>query len=81
MSKVVLEGYIVVPESDLETVTSKLVRHIKLRTGEAGGITFVVNQDRDDSCRFNVYEDSSPWCNPPIIRHSVCVSFESRSMF
>jgi (4S)-4-hydroxy-5-phosphonooxypentane-2,3-dione isomerase len=54
---VVLEGYIIVPESDLESVKDELVSHIKLTRGEVGCIKFVVNQDQDNSCRFNVYEE------------------------
>jgi len=59
LSKVILEGYIVVPEPDLENIKSELPSHIKFTREEAGCLKFNVNQDQSDSCRFNVYEEFS----------------------
>lgn len=59
LSKVILEGYIVVPESDLESVKNELVNHINLTREEPGCIEFIVNHDKNNSHRFNVYEEFS----------------------
>ena len=57
MSTVVLEGYIIVRESDLESIKNELTNHIKLTRDEVGCLEFIVNQDENDSFRFNVYEE------------------------
>ena len=57
MSKVVLEGYILVSDSDIETVEKELPNHIKLSLQEAGCLVFKVSQDRKNLNRFSVYEE------------------------
>ncbi|WOX06132.1 putative quinol monooxygenase [Microbulbifer pacificus] len=59
MNKVILEGYIVVPESDLEIVKKELISHIQLTREEFGCEKFNVSQDKNNICRFNVYEEFS----------------------
>lgn len=56
MSKIVLEGYIEVPESDLAAVVAELPRHIALTRAEPGCIEFEVNQRADATLVFDVYE-------------------------
>ena len=56
MSKVILEGYIVVSEADLMAVKRALVNHIQLTREEDGCIVFDVSQDSENENRFNVYE-------------------------
>lgn len=56
MSKVSLQGYIVVSDTDLDAVTSELPTHIELTRHETGCIEFNVIQDADNANRFNVYE-------------------------
>ncbi len=57
MCKVVLKGYIIVPETDLEAVKGELVRHIELTRQEKGCLIFEVSQNRTQSNRFEVYEE------------------------
>jgi quinol monooxygenase YgiN len=55
--KVTLEGHIIVPDEDLESVKSALANHIVLTRNEPGCLMFEVNVDESDPCRFNVYEE------------------------
>ncbi|MDW6004814.1 putative quinol monooxygenase [Vibrio mangrovi] len=57
MSKVILKGFIIVPESDLAAVKQALVRHRKLTLEEPGCIVFEVTENADDPQRFDVYEE------------------------
>ena len=57
MSKIILEGHIIVPDADLETVKTALVTHIELTRQEAGCLVFEVAQDADNPNRFTVYEE------------------------
>ena len=57
MSKVILSGYIEVPQDDLDQVMQELPTHIKLTRAEPGCIVFEVNQDEDNPQRFSVYEE------------------------
>ncbi|MGX9419053.1 putative quinol monooxygenase [Vibrio sp. RC27] len=57
MSKVILQGYIVVPDSDLAVVKTELVNHKRLTLEEAGCLTFTVTQDVADVHQFHVYEE------------------------
>lgn len=56
MSKVILKGFIVVPEADLCAVQEELKHHTKLTLEEPGCIVFDVSQSEDDPLRFDVYE-------------------------
>jgi len=57
VSKVVLTGYIIVPDADLFAVKNELPNHIKLTTAEQGCLRFEVSLDQTSSNRFNVYEE------------------------
>jgi len=57
MSKVILEGHIIVPDADLTSVQEELENHIKLTREENGCLIFDVTQDSDQKNRFNVYEE------------------------
>ncbi|MBE3654955.1 putative quinol monooxygenase [Vibrio navarrensis] len=57
MSKVTLEGFILVPESDLELVKNELVNHKRLTLDESGCITFSVIENPENPLRFDVYEE------------------------
>lgn len=57
MSKIILSGYIIVPEPDLEAVQEKLPEHILKTREEEGCLVFNVDQDPADPCRFQVYEE------------------------
>jgi quinol monooxygenase YgiN len=57
MSKVILEGFIVVPESDLCAVQEELKNHIKFTLEEPGCIVFDVTQSESNPCHFDVYEE------------------------
>lgn len=57
MVKVILEGYIDVLESDLDSINLELVTHIELTRAEEGCLVFQVEQDKENNNRFNVYEE------------------------
>lgn len=57
MAKVILEGYIVVPEQDLNMVLNELPNHIAQTRAESGCLVFQVEQDAEQSTRFLVYEE------------------------
>lgn len=57
MKKVVLKGYIVVPDSDLKAVKDELPVHIDLTRKEKGCLVFEVTQDEIENNKFHVYEE------------------------
>ncbi len=57
MPKVYLNGFIVVPDKDLEQVKQALAIHIELTRAEPGCISFSVEQCPDDSHKFFVNEE------------------------
>ena len=57
MSKVILKGYIIVPENELDAVKKELVNHIELTRQEEGCLIFEVVQDQHQPQRFDVYEE------------------------
>ncbi len=57
MNKIVLKGYIIVPDSDLTAVKSELPVHIDLTRNEAGCLVFEVTQDEIENNKFHVYEE------------------------
>ena len=57
LPKLILDGYIVVPDSDLELVKVELPIHMELTRGEPGCLVFRVEQCRENINRFNVYEE------------------------
>ena len=57
LAKVILEGFIVVPDSDLEIVKRELVTHKSLTLKEAGCLTFTVTPDKNNRNKFSVYEE------------------------
>ena len=56
-SKTTLQGFIVVPDSDLEAVIAALPNHIHLTRKEPGCLVFNVTQDPSHPTRFDVYEE------------------------
>lgn len=57
MSKIILEGYIVVPDDDLEAVSAELSTHTALTLEEEGCLLFQVTQKPGATNVFNVYEE------------------------
>lgn len=57
MSKIILKGYILVPENELEAVKKELVNHIALTRQEEGCLIFEVVQAENRPQRFDVYEE------------------------
>ena len=57
ISKVILQGHIVVPDDDLETVIQALTIHKELTLAEPGCIVFRVSQSSLQPNRFEVYEE------------------------
>lgn len=57
MSKVILQGYILVSESELRVVKQELVTHSELTKQEPGCIKFDVTQDKSNPNKFHVYEE------------------------
>jgi autoinducer 2-degrading protein len=59
LSKVILKGHIIVPDSDITAVNGELATHVELTRQENGCLVFEVSQDTDNLNRFNVYEEFS----------------------
>ena len=57
MSKVVLKGFILVPQDELTVVKQALACHMQLTREEPGCLVFEVNQSQENSGRFDVYEE------------------------
>lgn len=57
LSKVILQGHIIVSDADLAIVRSELPIHEKLTKQETGCLIFKVLQDQSDPNKFNVYEE------------------------
>ncbi|MBR9872765.1 MAG: antibiotic biosynthesis monooxygenase [Vibrionaceae bacterium] len=57
MSKVILKGYILVPEPELALIKSELESHTGLTLQEPGCITFRVTENAENPLRFDVYEE------------------------
>ncbi|KXF83240.1 putative quinol monooxygenase [Enterovibrio coralii] len=57
MTKIILQGYILVPVSDLDIVKAELENHKRLTLEESGCITFRVTENPENPCRFDVYEE------------------------
>ncbi len=57
VSKAILQGYIVVPDEDLDEILNELPIHIKLTREENGCTNFQVDQSPSAVRRFDVYEE------------------------
>ncbi|MGY2574442.1 putative quinol monooxygenase [Vibrio sp. C8] len=57
MSKVILKGFILVPEADLDAVKQELINHKRLTLEEQGCLVFDVVENSDNPLRFDVYEE------------------------
>lgn len=57
MGNIVLQGFIIVPPSELTMVKAELATHIGLTRAELGCLIFEVTQDPLNPCRFDVYEE------------------------
>ena len=57
LSKITLQGYIIVPDVDLKIVTAELITHTKLSKAEVGCLHFRVTLDENNPNKFNVYEE------------------------
>ena len=57
LSKIILTGYIVVPNTDLAAVSAELTKHIKLTRAEEGCLMLKVWVDPKNKNVFNVYEE------------------------
>lgn len=56
MPKVILKGFILVPDIDLMTIKEALPRHCELTRQEPGCLEFEVTPNRSNPNRFDVYE-------------------------
>ncbi|NQZ20861.1 MAG: antibiotic biosynthesis monooxygenase [Colwellia sp.] len=56
MSEITLQGHIIVPDADLDTVKSELLIHTKLTKQETGCLLFNVTVDKNNPNKFDVYE-------------------------
>ncbi|EGQ7970964.1 putative quinol monooxygenase [Vibrio cholerae] len=57
MSKVILKGFITVPQAVLAAVINELDNHIRLTRLEDGCLIFEVTKNEENPCRFDVYEE------------------------
>jgi quinol monooxygenase YgiN len=66
LPKIILQGHIIVPESDLTIVKNVLLSHIELTRAEQGCLVFKVTVDSLNSNKFNVYEE---FCSQEAFSH------------
>lgn len=57
MPKVMLKGFIIFPEQDLDAVKIELINHKRLTLAEPGCLVFEVIQCTTNPYRFDVYEE------------------------
>ena len=57
MSKVILKGFIEIPEEDLAKVIASLPKHTELTLQEHGCLEFKVEQDEKNPTQFHIYEE------------------------
>jgi autoinducer 2-degrading protein len=57
VTKIILKGYMLIPDTDLDAVKKELPNHIQLTRQEEGCLVFNVFLDAKNPDRFNVYED------------------------
>ena len=57
MSKVILQGFIIVADDELVSIKNALVIHEELTLAEKGCLIFSVTPDETDVNKFNVYEE------------------------
>lgn len=57
MNKVILKGYITVPENELTSIRDALPAHIAATKSESGCILFEVKESDEEKGRFDVYEE------------------------
>jgi len=57
LSKITLQGHIIVADADLEVVKSELLIHTKLTKQETGCLLFSVTADKNNPNKFDVYEE------------------------
>jgi len=57
LSKITLQGHIIVADADLEVVKSELSLHTRLTKQETGCLLFSVTVDKNNPNKFDVYEE------------------------
>ena len=57
MGKLILKGYVLIPDAELASVIEELPTHIKNTTSEQGCLVFDVSQDKTNKNKLNVYEE------------------------
>jgi len=57
MSRVILKGFIVVPEAELSLIIQELAVHRYLPQKEVGCLVFEVTQSAENPSHFDVYEE------------------------
>lgn len=57
MPKIILQGFIVVSDTDLPAVQAELPKHIELTRNEKGCLVFDVVQDSNNKNVFKVFEE------------------------
>jgi len=57
MAKIILKGFIEIPDADIHKVTSALPEHIELTLCEPGCLVFSVEPDEQNPNRYNIYEE------------------------
>jgi (4S)-4-hydroxy-5-phosphonooxypentane-2,3-dione isomerase len=57
MERIILKGFVVVPDDDLDVVILAFPEHIKNTQNEIGCLVFEVTQDKSDTNKLHVYEE------------------------
>lgn len=55
--RLILKGFIEVPEVDLDRVIAQIGTHIRLTRAEPGCLKFEIGQTENDTSRFDVHEE------------------------
>ena len=52
-----MAGYVIIPRAEREIFKSAIAEHIRLTLAEAGCLDFKIIPDKDNDCKFSVYEE------------------------
>ena len=57
MGKVILTGYVIVPEGEIDILKPAIAEHIKFTLAEPGCLEFSLTQSKDEPLKYSLYEE------------------------
>lgn len=57
MGKIILTGYVLIPEGELEILREAIKQHIKLTLAEPGCLEFSLIQSAENPLKYSLYEE------------------------